>query len=178
MDYGCHDVHLNPGQTAFRVSPPWSTSTSTSLSSHSISKHPSTAIMPEPDKHAAAQQAVDILHEISTILVRWPRYSAVCAMTWPLTYAVTELPSWSPHLVHLHLYDRARSKPRGFGGTLSNCLTLLNSRANQYLAMFSKLSRNSDKRPSGWNNLLQQQEGAELRMCVYGLIFSVAILFW
>jgi mitotic-spindle organizing protein 1 len=24
--------------------------------------------MPEPDKHAAAQQAVDILHEISTIL--------------------------------------------------------------------------------------------------------------
>ncbi|KAM5374668.1 hypothetical protein ACJZ2D_006446 [Fusarium nematophilum] len=26
--------------------------------------------MPEPDKHAAAQQAVDILHEISTILVR------------------------------------------------------------------------------------------------------------
>ncbi|KAG5661099.1 hypothetical protein KAF25_002742 [Fusarium avenaceum] len=34
--------------------------------------------MPEPDKHAAAQQAVDILHEISTILVRWPRYSANC----------------------------------------------------------------------------------------------------
>ena len=28
--------------------------------------------MPEPDKHAAAQQAVDILHEISTILVWKP----------------------------------------------------------------------------------------------------------
>lgn len=27
--------------------------------------------MPETDKHAAAQQAVDILHEISTILVRY-----------------------------------------------------------------------------------------------------------
>ena len=26
--------------------------------------------MPGPDKHAAAKQAVDILHEISTILVR------------------------------------------------------------------------------------------------------------
>ncbi|CAF3467028.1 unnamed protein product [Fusarium graminearum] len=31
-------------------------------------KLPSTVNMPEPDKHAAAQQAVDILHEISTIL--------------------------------------------------------------------------------------------------------------
>jgi hypothetical protein len=28
--------------------------------------------MPEIDKHAAAQQAVDILHEISTILVLLP----------------------------------------------------------------------------------------------------------
>lgn len=28
--------------------------------------------MPETDKHAAAQQAVDMLHEISTILVRLP----------------------------------------------------------------------------------------------------------
>lgn len=30
--------------------------------------------MPETDKHAAAQQAVDILHEIATILVRLSGY--------------------------------------------------------------------------------------------------------
>ena len=30
--------------------------------------------MPDQDKHAAAQQAVDILHEISTILVRSTRH--------------------------------------------------------------------------------------------------------
>ncbi|KAG5930707.1 hypothetical protein E4U53_002165, partial [Claviceps sorghi] len=29
---------------------------------------PSAASMPEPDKRASAQQAVDILHEISTLL--------------------------------------------------------------------------------------------------------------
>lgn len=49
---------LQPHHHAPRLPAPLHTSTTT-------------AVMPETDKRAAAQQAVDILHEISTILVRF-----------------------------------------------------------------------------------------------------------
>lgn len=50
--------------------------------------------MPEPDKRASAQQAVDILHEISTLLVRFsmPALSVASGhhlpfVEWPATDA-------------------------------------------------------------------------------------------
>jgi hypothetical protein len=64
----------------------------------------------DTDKHAAAQQAVDILHEISTILVRAllssprPRVTNLASKR-PADIYVTELPSRSSHFVDLHLDD-------------------------------------------------------------------------
>ncbi len=65
------------------------------------------------DKQAAAQQAVDVLHEISTILVgplNRPFLSRAA------TYQSIELPAGPPDTVHLHLHDREWGQPRSACG--------------------------------------------------------------
>lgn len=68
--------------------------------------------MPKPDKHVAASQAVDILEEISTMLVRIPlqqEKSKENKLIFPLQL---ELPHGPPHAVHMHLINRTRRPSR------------------------------------------------------------------
>ena len=57
----------------------------------------------DTDKHAAAQQAVDILHEISTILVGQPLESPPAHKHSCSRDA--ELPPGPSYTIHLHLDD-------------------------------------------------------------------------
>ncbi|KAF4459016.1 mitotic-spindle organizing 1 [Fusarium albosuccineum] len=83
--------------------------------------------MPEPDKHAAAQQAVDILHEISTIL--------------------------NCHLDRRTLSICISMIERGVN---PEALARLTTCANNWFSGGSKSSRSSGKRLNKWNNHPQQ----------------------
>lgn len=85
--------------------------------------------MPEPtDKHAAAQQAVDILHEIATILVSEKRNPSSLPPLSLLTnsmFAPLELSPGPTNVIDMHLDDRARRQSRGLGS--KNSLLSLSS---------------------------------------------------
>ncbi|KAK2592742.1 hypothetical protein QQS21_009546 [Conoideocrella luteorostrata] len=97
-----------------RVNP---TTNANSTSPSPINQPPSTA-MPEPDKRASAQQAVDILHEISILLVRSLLMSgSKSAFTEDVpNNAFTELPARSEGYFNMCINDRAGREPRGISG--------------------------------------------------------------
>lgn len=74
------------------------------------------------EKQAAAQQAVDILHEISTILVGFTGGGPTCTTMRGSRFTdrawspPTELSFGPQDIVNLHLHDRERRQPRSTRG--------------------------------------------------------------
>jgi hypothetical protein len=85
------------------IPPPPVPSSNDKLPTHLCQQHSSLA-MPEPDKRASAQQAVDILHDISTLLVRRPALPTDFFLGRKLT-SPQELPARQKGHIHLRIND-------------------------------------------------------------------------